>query len=56
MAKNLVSGMTLAHLAQIWAANISFLKIWLCQSLDITVTYHYVQYQKKTNDPILKKT
>ena len=24
-----------------------FKKIWLCQSLDTMVSYHYVQYQKK---------
>ena len=24
-----------------------FKKIWLCQSLDIMVNYHHVQYQKK---------
>ena len=32
-----------------------FSKIWLHQSLDIMVSYHHIQYQKKTNDPILKK-
>ena len=32
-----------------------FSKIWLCQSLDIMVSYHHVQYQKKTNDPTLRK-
>ena len=26
---------------------IFFSKIWLCQSLDIMVRYHHVQYQKK---------
>ena len=30
-------------------------KICLRQSLDIIVSYHYVQYQKKTNDLILRK-
>ena len=30
-------------------------KIWFGQSLDIMVSYHHVKYQKKTNDPILKK-
>ena len=41
--KNLVLGLILV---QIWAAN--FLKkIWLRQSLDIIVSYHHVQYQKK---------
>ena len=29
-----------------WLPNF-FLKIWLCQSLDIMVSYHQVQYQKK---------
>ena len=24
-----------------------FSKVWLCQSLDIMVSYHHVQYQKK---------
>ena len=33
---------------------IYFSKIWL-QSLDIMFRYHHVQYQKKTNDPILRK-
>ena len=32
-----------------------FQNIWLNQSLDIMVSYHHVQYQKKTNDPILRK-
>ena len=54
MAKNLVLGPILAHLAQIQAAKL-FPKIWLRQSLDIMVSYHHVQYQKKTNDPILRK-
>ena len=50
MAKNLVSGLILAHLTQIWAANFFFfffLEIWLGQSLDIMFSYHHVQYQKK---------
>ena len=43
--KNLVLG---PILAQIWAANFFFFsKIWLRQSLDIMVSYHHVQYQKK---------
>ena len=33
----------------------SFQNIWLCQSQDVMVSYHNVQYQKKTNDPILRK-
>ena len=57
MAKNLVLGPILAHLAQSLATNFFFFfsKIWLHQSLDIMVSYHHVQYQKKTNDPILRK-
>ena len=50
MAKNLVSVPILVHLAQIF-----FSEIWLRQSLDIMISYHHVQYQKKTNDPILRK-
>ena len=38
MAKNLVVGLILAHLAQIRAAN--FFK-------NIMVSYHHVQYEKK---------
>ena len=41
--KNLILG---PILAQIWATKF-FSKIWLYQSLDIMVTYHRVQYQKK---------
>ena len=54
MAKSLVSGPIFAHLARIQAAKKNFFliqfffsKICLCQSLDIMVSYHYVQYQKK---------
>ena len=32
-----------------------FSKIWLRQSLDIMVSYHHAQYQKNTNDSILRK-
>ena len=32
-----------------------FSKIWLRQSLDIMISYHHVKYQKKSNDPILRK-
>ena len=49
-----VLGLILVHLAQIWAANF-FSKIWLRQSLDIIVSCHHAQYQKKTNDPIMRK-
>ena len=31
-----------------------FSKIWLRKSLDIMVSYHHVEYQKKTNDPLQK--
>ena len=39
----------LTHLAQIRAANVFSPppNIWLFQSLDIMVSYHHVQYQKK---------
>ena len=30
-------------------------KIWLPQLLDVMVSYHHVQYQKKTNDSIFTK-
>ena len=32
-----------------------FSKIWVCQSLDFMISYHHVQYQKKTKDLILRK-
>ena len=50
MAKKLVLGPILTHLAQSRAVNFSFFssKIWLRQSLDIMISYHHhVQYQKK---------
>ena len=54
MAKNLVSGLILAHLAQIRANN--FFKKNLASSINIHhVSYDHVQYQKKINDPIFKK-
>ena len=46
MTKNLILGPILAHLAQIWSTNFFlffFSKIWLYQSLDIMVSYHYVK-------------
>ena len=46
MAKKLVLGPILAHLAQIWAANFFFQKSG-CQLLDVMVIYHHVQYQNK---------
>ena len=55
MAKDLISGLILAHLAKIWVTIFFSSKIWLSLSLGIMVSYHHVQYQKKTNDPILKK-
>ena len=45
-------GPDLSYLVQIRAA-IFFSKLWLCQSLDVMVSYHHVQYQKKL---ILTKT
>ena len=41
--KNLVSGQILAHVVQIQAAKL----VWLRQSLFIMVIYHHVQYHKK---------
>ena len=52
MAKNLVLGLILAHLAQTHAAKNFFSKNLLHQSLDVMVSYHHVKYQKKT---ILRK-
>ena len=54
MAKNLVSDLILAHLAQIRTNNFFFKNLALSISIHHT-SYHHVQYQKKTNDPILKK-
>ena len=36
-------------------SNYFFFLIWLCQSLDIMVHYYHIQYQKNTNDAILRK-
>ena len=48
MAKNLILGLILASLAQIWTAiPPPPKKIWIRQSLDIMLSYHHVQYQKK---------
>ena len=41
-------GPDLRYLVQIRAA-IFFSKHWLCQSLDIMVSYHHVQLSEKTN-------
>ena len=45
--------------AQIPAAKYFFSKIWFCQSLDIMVSYHHVQYVvhivKKTNEKTNQK-
>ena len=43
----IVSGPILAYLAQIRATIFFLSKIFLCQSLDIMVSYHHMQYQKK---------
>ena len=46
--KNLVLCLISAYLTQTWITNFFFFsKIWICQSLDIMVSYHHVQYQKK---------
>ena len=50
--RNLVLGPILAPFAQI---QFFFSKIWLSQLPNIMVSYHHVQYQKKNNDPILRK-
>ena len=51
MAKKLVSDHILVPSAQIWALKIFswifFSKIWFGQSLDIMISYHHEQYQKK---------
>ena len=49
MIKNLVSGAILAYSAKIPVTNFLFFfsKIWLRQSLDIMVSNHDAQYQKK---------
>ena len=55
MVKNLVLEPILARVWPKVGLPFFFSKIWLHQSLDIMVSYHHVQYQKKTNDPILRK-
>ena len=55
MAKNFIFGPDSGPLDPNSSHKFFFSKIWLCQSLDIMVSYHHVQYQKKTNDPILRK-
>ena len=47
MAKNLVFGPILAHIALIRTAIFFFSKIRLRQSLDNMVIYRHVQYQEK---------
>ena len=54
MTKNLVSGPILANLTLSLATKFIF-KTWLRQSRDMMISYHHVQYQKKTNDLILRK-
>ena len=46
MAKKPQFGPDLGLLGQIWA-KIFFSEIWLRQSLNIMISYHHVQYQKK---------
>ena len=56
--KSFILGLILDHWAQIRAAKwfffFFFFKIWVRKSLDILVSYHHVEYQKKTNDPLQK--
>ena len=40
-------GPILVHLPEIRATKFFFSKIGICQSLDIMVSYHHVQYQKR---------
>ena len=51
MTKNLIFGPDLGLLGQNWASKklffIFFSKIWLHESLDITISYHHVQYLKE---------
>ena len=47
-------GLIQAHWTQIPATNFFFKNLALSVT-DIMVSYHHVQYQKKTNDPILRK-
>ena len=50
---HIVAGYNCAH---IWAPPYFFFsKIGLRLSIDIILSYHRVQFQKKTNDPILSK-
>ena len=59
MAKKLHFGIDFGPLgpnsgSQIFFFFFFFSKIWLRKSLDIMVSYHHVEYQKKTNDPLQK--
>ena len=48
MVKNLILGLIYPRSAQIRATkSFFFFKNLACQSLDIMVSYHHVQYQKK---------
>ena len=50
MVKNLILGLIYPRSAQIRAAKsffFFFLKNLACQSIDIIVSYHHVQYKKK---------
>ena len=55
MPKKPLFGPDSARWAQIRSAKCLFSKIWYRQSLDIMVSYQHVQYQKKTEDPILRQ-
>ena len=52
--KSFILGLILDHWAQIRAAKWFFFFFFFLKSLDIMVSYHHVEYQKKTNDPLQK--
>ena len=54
MAKNQVSDPILAPLAEIWT-KFFFESSGSVSQLNVMVSYHHVQHQNKTSDPILRK-
>ena len=52
--KNLVSGLILAPLAQIWAQKNFFCRLYLHQILDIVASYHCMQFQEKLMNQTLE--
>ena len=55
MAKNLILGLIQAQQAHIRAAKTFLQKSGSVIHQNVMVSYHHVQYQKKTNGPILKE-